>query len=119
MMAVQAMRAVHALIAVQARLVGNRFDWGLPPFDRLRAGSSTGAGQADDERWDRRPAGVGGGLGLENEVGDLLGSPDGLLRCRDVRFRVGLRWIAGRCDVGVEDFGGRDEVIKGRVQGRA
>ena len=46
MMAMPAMQAVHALPALQARLVGLWFDSGLPPFGRLRAGSSAGSGRA-------------------------------------------------------------------------
>ena len=41
MMAMPTMQAVHALPALQARLVGIWFDSGLPSFGRLRAGSWT------------------------------------------------------------------------------
>ncbi len=56
---------------------------------------------------------------MENEVGDLLGSPDGLPRRRDVGFRVGFRRIAGCRDVGVQESDGWSKVFKGWVQAGA
>ena len=56
---------------------------------------------------------------MEDEVGDLLGSPDGFLRRREVGFRVGFGWIAGCRDVGVQESGGWSEVFKGWVQAGA
>ena len=83
------------------------------------AGSRRTIGQALRQAQDRHLAGGGGGLGLEDEVGDSLGSSNGLLRLWDAGFLGGFGWIAGGTDVWVQSDGGGHEVCKGRVQAGA